>query len=622
MISKTTNTPHSIQTSFIPPVTNNHHIAAVGIGVIMGIGMLHKGLYSKQQSNIAIHRDLAIWIKEAEESCEYEERAQVAERITESYLNKREKLSLPYFSKLTSLPETALARLTSLQTLDLSGCSNLASFTIPDTLLSLKRLSLSGCQNLASVTIPDTLLSLEYLYLSHCSNLASVIIPHTLISLNVLNLAYCLRLTSITISNSLTSLESLSLSHCSNLASVIIPDTLTSLDFLNLSHCSNLASVIIPDTLTSLEYLYLSHCSNLASVIIPDTLTSLEYLFLSECPNLALRGLQVRSGVIEDIPEEELINLGVIVTRGDLSTTLSLANTLKKLFPSESSQDPKYQLLLSHSQGSMLASFLDRIHNSFPEYNEKICDFINLATEDKKFREDLFDGVFHANTNCHDRPLYLFSKLSALEAVYKAEKQNNPKALLSNILALHQLDIIDAYSRPIGGNEALEISLYFQLKLKKKLSLPIAITSMGNHLYAERILSQSGKSILEHTTALEKLCIDGIKTHTQKMEILSNSPFFRKECEELPKYQAIQHKYGEALDLLVGLNLNISQKSLSVSLARQALPKELENIPFDQLNQIQRETSYKTLGEMKEKELNLFVLSQTQKKIEDLIKKS
>ncbi|XP_018480640.1 disease resistance protein TAO1-like [Raphanus sativus] len=238
---------------------------------------------------------------------------------------------------LKELPDLSTA--TSLQELNLHGCSNLAElpFSIGNV-LSLRRLNLSHCSSL--VRIPSfiwNLVDVGRLDFSHCSSL--VRLPsssgNAIIKLKVLDLSGCTSLMELPSSmENATDLEELNLTGCLHLAK--LPSSIGNLKRLYLKDCSSLVelpssirnSINLEDftfngcsnlvelpfylgnatdlkkndlsgcsslrelpfsigNMTNLMHLYLDECSSLRE--LPSSIgkmTSLMYLYLNECSSL------------------------------------------------------------------------------------------------------------------------------------------------------------------------------------------------------------------------------------------------------------------------------------------------------------------------------------------------
>ena len=59
-----------------------------------------------------------------------------------------------------------------------SGCTGLASITIPNSVTSIEYNAFYGCSGLTSITIPNSVTSIGYNAFSGCSGLKSITIPY------------------------------------------------------------------------------------------------------------------------------------------------------------------------------------------------------------------------------------------------------------------------------------------------------------------------------------------------------------------------------------------------------------------------------------------------------------
>ena len=87
---------------------------------------------------------------------------------------------------------------------------------------------------------------------SGCSNLTSVMIPNSVTSIGGRAFNYCSSLTSISIPNSVTSIGNSAFYNCYNLTSISIPNSVTSIGTYAFFGCSNLTSISIPNSVTSI----------------------------------------------------------------------------------------------------------------------------------------------------------------------------------------------------------------------------------------------------------------------------------------------------------------------------------------------------------------------------------
>ena len=161
--------------------------------------------------------------------------------------------------------------------IDISGCPNLTSITIPN---SVRSLYLSGCTGLTSLTIPNSVISLN---LPGCTGLTSITIPNSVTSLY---LPGCTGLTSVSIPNSVRSIGDNAFNSCTGLTSVSIPNSVTSIGDVAFEGCTGLTSIEIPNSVTSIGGYAFYGCTGLTSVTIPNSVTTIEGGAFSDCTGL------------------------------------------------------------------------------------------------------------------------------------------------------------------------------------------------------------------------------------------------------------------------------------------------------------------------------------------------
>ena len=166
------------------------------------------------------------------------------------------------------------------------GCNSLTSVSIPNSVTSIGYHAFSGCSSLTSVTIPGSLTTIERGVFYGCSNLSFVSIPSSVTSIGSKAFQGCSSLTSISIPNSVTSIGGEAFNGCSSLTSVTIPNSMTTIGVQAFSGISGLKSVGIPNGVTSIEYGAFSGCSSLISVTIPGSLTNIDKYAFSGCVGL------------------------------------------------------------------------------------------------------------------------------------------------------------------------------------------------------------------------------------------------------------------------------------------------------------------------------------------------
>ena len=108
-----------------------------------------------------------------------------------------------------------------------SGCSNLMSVTIPDSVTTIDMNAFMDCDNLKSVTIPDSVTTIGSSAFSGCYNLTSVTIGDSVTTIGNSAFRGCYNLTSVTIGDSVTSIGDDAFGGCHKLVEVVNKSSLT-----------------------------------------------------------------------------------------------------------------------------------------------------------------------------------------------------------------------------------------------------------------------------------------------------------------------------------------------------------------------------------------------------------
>ena len=211
-----------------------------------------------------------------------------------------------YYYIPNSLKTVQLTDTTSIPSSAFSGCNNLMSITIPDSVTSIGNSAFSGCSGLISVSCPA--LAISYL---PKTNLQSIIITSG-DSIGANAFSNCSSLLSVEIPDSVTTIGECAFDGCSGLTSVVIPDSVTSIGGYAFYNCGNLTSVVIGDSVTSIGSYAFYRCSSLMSVTIPDSVTLIGSNAFSGCPiTVAI----LPTLAISSIPKEKLQT--VVITSGN-----------------------------------------------------------------------------------------------------------------------------------------------------------------------------------------------------------------------------------------------------------------------------------------------------------------
>ena len=151
---------------------------------------------------------------------------------------------------------------------------------------SIKKSAFSGCKDLTSVTIPNSVTKIEEAAFANCFGLTSVNIPNSVTSIGKHAFYYCKGLTSVSIPNSVTEIPNSAFRDCSSLTSVTIPNSVAKIEDGAFSGCSSLTSITIGSSVTFIGGSAFSGCSGLTSVTIPNSVTKIGSEAFGGCSGL------------------------------------------------------------------------------------------------------------------------------------------------------------------------------------------------------------------------------------------------------------------------------------------------------------------------------------------------
>ena len=189
-----------------------------------------------------------------------------------------------------------------------SGCTNLISVTIPDSVISIGDGAFESCSYMTSatigtnvttigdsafyfcalnsVTIPNHVTSIGPRVFMGCDSLTNVTTGNGVTGIGDYAFCACFGLTSIKIPNAVTNIGSAAFGYCGSLTGVTIPESVTRLAGGAFGYCGGLTNITLSSSLISLENSPFTGCFNLASVLISDSVTSIGYFSFQKCPRL------------------------------------------------------------------------------------------------------------------------------------------------------------------------------------------------------------------------------------------------------------------------------------------------------------------------------------------------
>lgn len=157
-----------------------------------------------------------------------------------------------------------------------SGCFNLKSVIIEDSVKEIGREAFHSCKSLTEIMIPESVTNIGYYAFSSCSSLNSIVIPDGVGFIGNGCFYNCSGLTSVTIGSGVTSIGLVAFNGCTSLTSVTIPSSVTSIGS-SFKNCSGLTSVTIGSGVTSIGDAAFDGCIRLTEITcLPTTAPTLE----------------------------------------------------------------------------------------------------------------------------------------------------------------------------------------------------------------------------------------------------------------------------------------------------------------------------------------------------------
>ena len=190
-----------------------------------------------------------------------------------------------------------------------SGCVNLKSVDIPESVEDMRDYAFRGCSSLTSVVIPQnvkTILgfafeectALESVILEEgisnighgafygCSSLKSIIIPSSVKSTGDGTFQNCTSLESVTLKEGISNIGHDAFKGCTSLKSITIPSSVKSMGNDTFKNCTSLESITLKEGISNIGGGAFCGCSSLKSVTIPSSVKSIGDDTFQNCTSL------------------------------------------------------------------------------------------------------------------------------------------------------------------------------------------------------------------------------------------------------------------------------------------------------------------------------------------------
>ena len=162
----------------------------------------------------------------------------------------------------------------------------ITELVIPKGVTSIGNYAFEGCWDLISVSIPETVRTIGACVFEDCSSLISVIIPTSIRIISEYAFSGCSSLPSITLPGSVKVIKQSAFDGCTSLISAFLSEGLECIENKAFKDCTKLESMFIPESLTSLGERVFEGCVAMSSIDLSCNITSLkDYIFMG-CTHL------------------------------------------------------------------------------------------------------------------------------------------------------------------------------------------------------------------------------------------------------------------------------------------------------------------------------------------------
>ena len=155
-----------------------------------------------------------------------------------------------------------------------SGCQNIKSVVVPNSVISISDYSFKGCTSLESIVIPDSVTGIGGGAFIGCSSLTSVVIPDSVTEIKYNAFEGCTSLESIVIPNSVTSIGSYAFEGCTALKDVTLSGNLKYLHPDSFSDTPWMKNYPEPFIISD-QGVFLMYMGSEKDVVIPDGITAI-----------------------------------------------------------------------------------------------------------------------------------------------------------------------------------------------------------------------------------------------------------------------------------------------------------------------------------------------------------
>jgi BspA type Leucine rich repeat region (6 copies)/Concanavalin A-like lectin/glucanases superfamily/Secretion system C-terminal sorting domain/Ig-like domain CHU_C associated len=166
------------------------------------------------------------------------------------------------------------------------NCTSLVNVSIPNSVKDIGNYTFASCIGLTFVTIPNSVTEIGVSAFENCTSLTSVTIYDGLTEITALSFAGCTALPNLTIPSSVKSIGTAAFENCTSLNNITIPESVSKIGSSAFKRCIALTDIIIPSSVTIIDIETFQECTSLKNIIIPESITKIERRAFDQCTSL------------------------------------------------------------------------------------------------------------------------------------------------------------------------------------------------------------------------------------------------------------------------------------------------------------------------------------------------
>ncbi len=147
-----------------------------------------------------------------------------------------------------------------------SGCDNLISIKIPNSVTSIGNHVFYRCRNLNNIEIPNSVTSIGDVVFGNCKSLTSIKLPIGVMRIGRGTFLSCTNLASVEMSSNVTSIEEAAFWGCISLSDLELSSNVTNIGSIAFVGCRSLTSLEIPSSVTCIEETAFIRCGSLEKI--------------------------------------------------------------------------------------------------------------------------------------------------------------------------------------------------------------------------------------------------------------------------------------------------------------------------------------------------------------------